>query len=160
MDRLDKSLDELIVRRGKGEMRQGKGKQTNRPSVGGKIRSNLNNRLNRQSLPYREITSEPITIVRKPLVKSRPPESLVITKRVEAAAIKPHVTYEPLPPMQKGSILSRLGGNAGVSGTAVIFSNLNPDIRASDIAELCGTIGETKRVEMQYDAHGTYIIIQ
>lgn len=156
MDRLDRSLDDLIQNRGKtsGKTRPTKSQSQ---SAGGKVRSSQHHRILRQEQPYREITTEPITIVRKPLMMARPMESLVITKRVEPPSIRPQEIHEPLPPVQRGSILSRLGGGthtSGVSGTAVIFSNLNPDIRASDIAELAGTMGETKRVEMQYDSAG------
>ena len=165
MDRLDRSLDELIEHRGKRVKEGGKARYGTGPSsraAGGKIRSNAqqNHRMQRQAQPYREITTAPITIVRKPMVTARPAESLVITKKIEPTSIRPQEIHEPLPPVQRGSILSRLGGShsTGVSGTAVIFSNLNPDIRASDIAELSGTIGETKRVEMQYDSSGEFKI--
>eukprot|EP01006_Ploeotia_vitrea_P057555 TRINITY_DN68190_c0_g1_i1.p1 TRINITY_DN68190_c0_g1~~TRINITY_DN68190_c0_g1_i1.p1 ORF type:complete len:275 (-),score=13.84 TRINITY_DN68190_c0_g1_i1:38-862(-) len=51
---------------------------------------------------------------------------------------------------REGSIFDRLGNN-GTSGTTVILSNLNSDITANDIVELCGRNGEVKRVELKYN---------
>lgn len=56
-----------------------------------------------------------------------------------------------------GNIFDRLGNNninKQASGTAVLIENLNRDITASDIAELCGRHGEIKKVEIQYNARG------
>jgi RNA recognition motif-containing protein len=60
---------------------------------------------------------------------------------------------------QKTSILDRLGNQETAkplraSGTSVTISNLNPDITAQDISELCATVGSVKSVMMQFDSAG------
>jgi hypothetical protein len=152
MDRLDKSLDDLIAakpRSGEGiNNNKSKSSSSRQQQSGGKVKGN-DRRVERQqqSQPYRSVSTaiEPIKIVRKPLVITR---SVPVQERELSA---------PVPTANRGNILSRVGGGSGpapMSGTAVEFSNLNADIRASDIAELCGTVGETKKVEMKYDASG------
>lgn len=53
----------------------------------------------------------------------------------------------------KKSIFDRVGV-VTPSGTKVIIANLNSNVTAADIAELCGTVGETKRVDVRFDKQG------
>lgn len=67
------------------------------------------------------------------------------------------LTAVKAPAVASASIFTRLGnpGNSkGPSGSLVVISKLNRDITASDIAELVGRSGETRRVELKYDSNG------
>ncbi len=58
-----------------------------------------------------------------------------------------------------GSILDRLGtsSNNAASGTLVTLSKLHKGVTARDVAELCRTSGQTKRVDMKFNSRGDSI---
>lgn len=61
----------------------------------------------------------------------------------------------------KPSVFDRLGTTSdshGVSGTKITISNLNKTVTSSDVAELCGSVGEVKQVEMKHDRHGVSLV--
>jgi hypothetical protein len=73
----------------------------------------------------------------------------------------------PLSRAPQVSIFDRLGttggnGNGqnsnGTSGTKITISHLNQNITTADIAELCGSLGEVKQVEMKHDRHGNPLV--
>jgi hypothetical protein len=68
------------------------------------------------------------------------------------------LTAVKAPKIASASIFTRLGNGAvannGPSGSLVLLSKLNRDITASDVAELVGRSGETRRVELKYDNNG------
>ena len=63
---------------------------------------------------------------------------------------------KPVVTVATTSIFDRLGNNSKNQshGTAVLISNLNTDITAGEIAELCGRNGEIKKVEIKYNGSG------
>ena len=64
----------------------------------------------------------------------------------------------------KNSVFDRLGtikttnNNQQINGTKITISNLNKNITSSDLAELCGSIGEVKQIEIKHDRHGISIV--
>ena len=143
MERLNLSLDQMIGQQqqqggGGGKSRGGQGGR------GGKARTvSSHQRVRQQSQPYR----------------------IIQTHANDDHMTQPHLPLQHAAVMGGGhtkpSILTRLGGgnHPSSSGTTVIFSSLNKDIRASDIAELCGTVGETRKVELQSDARGKALLL-
>ena len=114
-DGLSKSLDDLIKESRKSNG-NGKGSRTNK---GGAVKANRDSGV------------------------SKPKASVVSrNNRDNRIQQQQHIKKPFQSRSDDKSILSRLGDNKGVE---VCFSNLNPDIPASDIQELCETIGTVLR---------------
>lgn len=142
MDRLNQSLDDIISTRNKekkSSRRQGGKKEGGRGGGAMKSRGNRKQR-NVDAAPY-----DAEAPIRKPHLvqpsgQREAPQKQPITARLG----------------NKGSVMSRLGsqGAQHASGTKVDFGNLNFDITAADIEELCLSVGEVRSVSIVYDRSG------
>lgn len=78
-------------------------------------------------------------------------DSIIVNKK----QIKEHFQIKP-------SVFDRLGTTSnntnGISGTKITISNLNKNVTSSDLAELCGSVGEVKQVEMKHDHRGISLV--
>mmetsp|Transcript_13085 Transcript_13085/g.19730 ORF Transcript_13085/g.19730 Transcript_13085/m.19730 type:complete len:305 (+) Transcript_13085:44-958(+) len=137
MNPIDCSLDDIIAAKRKA----GRGGRGNRGSKrdGGGGRGGMH--VVRKPTITKTKTRSTVTVTRKPVVvkKSQATQSNILSRVSKPA-----------------SILDRLGTSAapGKSGTWVTIANLNANIRSGDIAELCGTIGEVKEVEIKSNRSG------
>lgn len=136
MDRLGQSLDDIIASRPKqdrGNKKGGRGGGRGGSKQGTKV-------VFRSEKKVGKVKATSQTVIRQPFVKKQ------ITERVGKVST--------------GSIFDRLGTGAPapksniVSGTQVLFANLRPDIVSGDIAELCGTVGEVKQVDIILNKSG------
>jgi hypothetical protein len=142
MDRLGQSLDDIIASRPKPD--RGAKKGGGRGGVGGRGGGGGSKQsakvVFRSEKKSGKVKAASHTVIRQPFVKKQ------IVERVGKASA--------------GSIFDRLGTGApaskanAVSGTQVMFANLRPDIVSGDIAELCGTVGEVKQVDIILNKSG------
>lgn len=148
MDRLDKSLDELI----QSKPRNKKFSREGGKGGGGGGKKNTAFKSNKKaSIPF----------------KNRPPRQDA-PQLVQPTGAHHVVAHKSGPPAQArrpatapsstgGSILSRLGGSsagAASSGTSVTFENLAYNVTKEDMTELCATVGEVTNTRIVYDRSG------
>ena len=148
MDRLGKSLDEIIASRPKssrgGKGGRGGGRGGNKPGGGRGGNKESAKTVFHSDRRGGKVKLSSETVIRKPFVKK------AIADRVGKAA--------------SVSIFDRLGTGpsshgGGISGTQVVFANLKSDIVSSDIAELCSNVGEVKQVDIILNKSGRSTVI-
>ena len=135
MDRLGKSLDEIIASRPKPSRgyKGGRGGGRGADKAGRRGGNKQSDKTVFHSDKKRgKVKNSSEAVVRNPIVKKQ------MVDRVGKAAVV--------------SIFDRLGTPS--SGTRVVFANLKSDIVSSDIAELCSNIGEVKQVDVILNKSG------
>jgi len=153
MDRLNKSLDQIMEEKQKENKKERKPQRSERKgsnhrkeklSAGNKANRNIQFQKRRSlgsSAADDDDDDEPIDQLSQP----------IIIRTVERPKVVKSAVSAPSNNAQSSTVFNRLGQN----GITVLFQNLVRSITEADVQELCRAVGDVKSVKLQSHANGT-----
>jgi RNA recognition motif-containing protein len=148
MDRLSMSLDEIIKKNNQNHF------ETKTKKNVGPLKSSTHSRKFRRDAPYKDF-AEVNNVKKRDFAVAETSQqevkhNLKKPREVEVVApVKEEIVAVAAAVKKNTSILNRLGNSLS---STVHFSNLNNTVEASDLEELCGTVGEVNNVTLHTKA--------